>query len=301
MCANDHNRRSPCPISVFLAAGMALLAGCRFKNEDRQKHQERIVSLSKQYSEIIYALGANRDLVAVDLSSTYPPEIKSLPTVGYHRALSAEGIVAVKPTLILHDNNVGPEHVMRQLEQLKLPMRVFQPSAVDIASTKALIAEMGRYFHQEARAQSLNDKLDRDTAEAARRAVRYGSKPKVMIIHFGQAMNIYLTITRSSIAGKMIEWAGGEIPIGGDRGMVQLSPEVAASADPDVILLTDFGFDRLGSAQQVSALPGVAATRAAKRKRIHRVEEHDLVYFGPRTGENVLKLQELIHAGETTR
>ena len=284
-----------------LAVGLVLLFGCRFKNEDRQEHQERIVSLSKQYSEILYALGANRDLVAVDLSSTYPPEIKSLPTVGYHRALSAEGIVAVKPTLILHDNNIGPEHVMRQLEQLKLPMKVFQANAVDIPSTKALISEMGDYFHQEARARSLNQKLDRDMAEAARRAARYTTKPKVMLIHFGRAMNIYLTITRASVAGKMIDWAGGEIPIGGERGMLQLSPEVAALADPDVLLLTDFGYDRLGSPEEAFALPGIAATRAAKNRRIHRVEEHDLVYLGPRTGENVLKLQELIHAGETTR
>src|SRR5215470_19215176 len=117
---------------LSLAVGMVLLFGCRFKNEDRQQHQERIVSLSKQYSEIIYALGANNDLVAVDLSSTYPPEIKSLPTVGYHRALSAEGIVAVKPTLVLHDNNVGPEQVMRQLEQLKIPIKVFEAKGVDI-------------------------------------------------------------------------------------------------------------------------------------------------------------------------
>ncbi len=226
---------------LSLAVGMVLLSGCRFKNEDRQPHQERLVSLSKQYSEILYALGANRDLVAVDLSSTYPPEIKSLPTVGYHRALSAEGIVAVKPTLILHDNNIGPEQVMRQLEQLKLPMKVFQANAVDIPSTKALISEMAQYFHQEARAQSLNQKLDRDMAEAARRAARYAAKPKVMLIHFGRAMNIYLTITRASVAGKMIDWAGGEIPIGGERGMLQLSPEVAALADPDVLLLTDFG------------------------------------------------------------
>jgi len=286
---------------LSLAVGLVLLSGCRFNNEDRQPHQERIVSLSKQYSEILYALGANRDLVAVDLSSTYPPEIKSLPTVGYHRALSAEGIVAVKPTLILHDNNVGPEHVMRQLEQLKLPMKVFQTSAVDIPSTKALISEMGQYFHQEARAQTLNQKLDRDMAEAAQRAAGYTAKPKVMLIHFGRANNIYLTITRASVAGKMIDWAGGEIPIGGERGMLQLSPEVAALADPDVLLLTDFGYDRLGSPEEAFALPGIAATRAAKNKRIHRVEEHDLVYLGPRTGENVLRLQELIHAGETTR
>jgi len=94
----------------------------------------------------------------------------------------------------------------------------------------------------------------------------------------------------------MITWAGGEIPIKSERGMVQLSPEIIASADPDVILLTDFGYDRLGSTDQVRTLPGVDSTRAAKSGRIFRVEEHDLVYIGPRTGENVLKLQDLIHA-----
>ncbi len=281
-------------------AALLLLAGCRFANQERVEHKERLVSLSKQYSEIIYALGAEKNLVAVDLSSTYPPEIKSLPTVGYHRALSAEGIISVKPTLILHDNNVGPEQVMRQLEQLKIPMKIFDAKGEDIASTKQLISEMGSYFHQEARAKALNDKLDADMARATRGA--WPTKPKVMIIHFGRAMNVYLTMTKASTAGRMIEWAGGEMAVKGERGMVQLSPEVVAQADPDVLLLTDFGYDRLGTKDAVAgALPGVATTRAVRTGRVYRVEEHDLVYIGPRTGENVLKLQELIHAGEHAR
>ncbi len=275
-----------------------LFVGCRFNNQEQGEHQQRIVSLSKQYNEIIFALGAEKDLVAVDLSSTYPPQIKSLPTVGYHRALSTEGIVSVKPSLVLHDNNVGPEQVMRQLEQLKIPLKVFEAKGQDIESTKSLVSEMGRFFHKEAKAESLNRKLDQDMEMALRKIKSYSSKPKVVLIHFGRAMNIYLTITQASTAGKMIEWAGGEIPIGGDRGMVQLSPEIIASADPDVILLTDFGYDRLGSPEQVTTLPGVDSTRAAKNRRIFRVEEHDLVYIGPRTGENVLKLQDLIHAGK---
>lgn len=92
---------------------MAALASCsRFgtKQEPSQQNQ-RMVCISKQYNEIVFALGAQQALVAVDLSSNYPPEIKQLPTVGYHRALSAEGILAAKPTLILHDNNIGPEHI----------------------------------------------------------------------------------------------------------------------------------------------------------------------------------------------
>jgi len=278
-----------------IAVALLLLSGCRFANEERGEHRERIVSLSKQYSEILYALGAEKDLVAVDLSSTYPPQIKSLPTVGYHRALSAEGIVSVRPTLILHDDNVGPEHVLRQLQQLKIPMKVFAAKGNDVASAKALIAEMGAYFHKQERARALNEKLDADLSRA--NAARWAARPKVLVIHFGRAMNVYLAMTKASVAGKMIEWAGGEMAAQGGRGMIQLSPEIVAQADPEVLLLTDFGYDRLGSPEQIGfALPGVATTRAARNKRIYRVEEHDLAYLGPRTGENVLALQKLIHA-----
>lgn len=287
-------------MAVGVLGALVFVAGCsRFGNEEKpQERHERIVCLSKQYNEIIYALGAQSDLVAVDLSSTYPPEIKSLPTVGYHRALSAEGIVSVKPTLVLHDNNVGPEQVMRQLEQLKIPMKVFETKGEDIASTKALMSEMGRYFHREAQADALNQKLDADMNKALATAKTFTKKPKVMVIHFGRAMNVYLVMTKNSTAGKLIEWAGGEMAVTGDKGMVQLSPEVIAQADPDVLLLTDFGYDRLGSPQQVATLPGVGATRAVKSGQVYRVEEHDLVYIGPRTGQNVLTLQELIHRGD---
>jgi len=250
--------------------------------------------LTKQYSEIVYALGAQKDLVAVDLSSTYPPEIKSLPTVGYHRALSVEGILAVKPTLILHNDDIGPEHVVRQLESLKIPMKKFAAKGIDVPSTEALITEMGAYFHKEARAKELNGKREADLARA-RTLEAAGRRPRVMVIHFGRAMNVYLTMTKASTAARMIEWAGGEMAVEGERGMVQLSPEVVAKANPDVLILTDFGYDRLGTKQEISStLPGVGSTAAARTGRIHRIEEHDLVYIGPRTGENVLKLHDLI-------
>ena len=105
-------------------------------------------------------------------------------------------------------------------------------------------------------------------------------------------------MTENSTTANLIEMAGGTIPIDGDRGMMQLSAEVIAKSNPDVILLTDFGYDRLGTEEQLKSLPGVSTTNAAKNNRIYRVEEHDMVYFGPRTGEVILKLQELIHRNE---
>jgi iron complex transport system substrate-binding protein len=280
---------------------LIVLTSCgRFAKKEQQEQKTRIVCLSKQYNEIIFALGAQENLVAVDLSSTYPPEIKKLTTVGYHRALSAEGILSTKPTLVIHDNNVGPEQVMKQLEGLKIPMMVFKTKGEDISSTKALITEMGEYFKKKKEADSLNAKLDAEMKSAADVAATLKDKPRVMIIHFGRANNVYLTMTENSTSAKLIKWAGGEIPLKGERGMMQLSPEAMAKTDPDVILLTDYGFDQLGSLDKIKELPGVAGTKAAKSNRIFRVEEHDLVYTGPRTGEIVLRLQQLIrqHAAQ---
>jgi iron complex transport system substrate-binding protein len=274
-----------------------LLSGCeRFGNNDqKQDHKERIVCISKQYSEIIYALQAQDDIVAVDISSTYPAEIKKLPTVGYHRALSAEAILAMKPTLILQDNNIGPEHVVKQLTDLKMPMKNFGKYQNTIVGTDSLIREMGVYFHREKQADSLCGILDNDMKDALAQAAQFKDSVKVLIIHFGQASNIYLVMTKKSTAAKMIGWAGGKIAVDDEKGMKQISPEIVAASDPDVILLTDFGYDRLGSPEKIKELPGVSSTKAFKNNRIFRVEEHDLVYFGPRTGKNVLLIQKLIH------
>src|SRR5690606_20583180 len=98
----------------------------------------------------------------------------------------------------------------------------------------------------------------------------------------------------SSTAAKLIGWSGAEMAVSGERGMKQLSAEVVAQADPDIILLTDFGYDRLGSKEKILELPGVAGTRAAKEAKIYRVEEHDLVYLGPRSGKTVTMLRGLL-------
>ena len=285
--------------AVLLGAALAA-SGCgRFGNDDAKGDRERrMVSVSKQHTEIVYALGADSDLVAVDVSSVYPPQARTLPTVGYHRALSLEGMIAARPTLILSGGpgNMGPEPVVRQIEALEIPLKDFAARGTDLEGTKALFREMGAFFHRERAADSLVAKLDADMTRALAAARQEADTPSVVIIHYGQAMNVYLTILGRSVAGQMVRWAGGRMALDDTSGMRQLtSPEVIAKADPDVILLTDFGYDRLAGLEDVLALPGVGSTRAARSGRIWRVEENDLVYLGPRTGENVDSLRVLIH------
>jgi len=74
------------------------------------------------------------------------------------------------------------------------------------------------------------------------------------------------------------------------------SPEMVAQANPDVILVTDYGYDQAGGTiDAIKALPGVGTSNAAKNNRIYRIEENQLMYFGPRTGANILKVADLIH------
>ncbi|HUB80243.1 MAG TPA: ABC transporter substrate-binding protein [Bryobacteraceae bacterium] len=281
---------------------VCLLAGCgRFRNDAAHATgPQRIVCIGQAYNEMIYALGAQADLVGVDYSSTYPPEIKKLPTVGYHRALSAEGILSLHPTLIVDDNNIGPDNVVRQLESLHVPMKTFQAKNDSVAGAEALLREMGAFFHKEKRAEELCARMDSQMAEAASDIKKYGRSPRVAVIHFGRASNIYLLVGNggggdASTAGKMVELAGGEMAVQ-QKGMQRMaSPEIVAKCNPEVILMTEFGFDRLGSMEQAKTLPGVAETDAARHNRIYRVPEHELMYFGPDTGENIIQLAKLIH------
>jgi iron complex transport system substrate-binding protein len=249
---------------------------------------------------MIYELGAQADLVGVDYSSTYPPEIKKLPTVGYHRALSAEGILSLHPTMILEDDNIGPENVVRQLEALHIPMKSFQAKNDSAEGTKALLREMGAFFHKEKRANELCAQMDREMAAAAEAVKQYKTTPRVAVIHFGRASNTYLIVGNggrgdASTAGKIVELAGGQMAIQ-QQGMQRMaSPEIIAKSNPDVILMTEFGFDQLGSMEKAKALPGVAETDAAKNNRIYRVPEHELMYFGPTTGQAIQELAKLIH------
>src|SRR3546814_6004087 len=75
----------------------------------------RVVCVSKQINEFIFDIGAQSHLVARDLTSIYPPQIVKLPSVGYHRALSAEGIISMRPSVLLTDGNVGPDPVLAQV------------------------------------------------------------------------------------------------------------------------------------------------------------------------------------------
>ncbi len=256
----------------------------------------RVVCVSKQLNEFIYAVGAQDRLVAVDLTSIYPPEIERLPNVGYHRALSAEGILSMKPTLFLTDGNVGPDAVMQQVRSVGIPVKVMEPGRT-LDGAQDLLRDVGALFDRRAAADSVlaawRAGMDRVWADTARWSE--GAKPRVLFMHFGQLINNYLAVNSGGPAGQVLRWAGGENAIDSIGGMTRLTPELIARLKPDVIIATEVGFDRVGSPESFAKLPGVDLTPAAKNGRIYRIEEDKIMYFGPRTPAAVREVAAMLH------
>lgn len=288
-------------IILSILAVTFIISSCgRFSNKqnDASKNSSvRIVCVSKQLTEILFALGQGDKIVGVDLSSTYPAETKNITTVGYHRMLSAEGIISLNPTVVYYnggtDASIGPESVIKQLKDVGIPLKEY-PGTPTIDSTKMLIRLLAKEFGVESKAEEICSKLDADMKKAEVKVKTYTTIPKVLVIHYGRASNNYFVMGNKGNQNNMIVWAGG-INAVDTSGFKLLSSEVIVKSQPDIILATDFGYDRLGSEDKFVELPGINLTPAAKNHRIYRIEEHDLIYPGPRTGENVIKIMELIH------
>jgi iron complex transport system substrate-binding protein len=283
---------------VFLILIIFVSCG-RFGNKETgDKKDRRIVCLSKHLTEMVFALGKGHNLVAVDLSSTYPDSAKLLKTVGYHRALSPESIIAMNPDLVIHSNDIGPGNVLPQITNAGLNVKAFG-GANTIDSARLLLKELGKFFGVETKADSLIKKMDADIARAADslKALHPSDTPRVMVIHFGRANNVYFVMSgRKGVADKMINLAGGKVVTYDAKGARQLSAEAVAEANPDIIIATDYGYDKMGSMEKfITDVPGISLTNAGKNKRIVRFEEHDLIYFGPRSGENIIQLMKLLH------
>ena len=83
----------------------------------------RIVAAGGSITEILFFLGQEKKIVALDVTSTYPEQTKKLPSIGYVRGLSAEGILSMNPSLIIGENDMGPPAVVNQLREIDIDLR----------------------------------------------------------------------------------------------------------------------------------------------------------------------------------
>lgn len=254
---------------------------------------ERVVSGAGSLTETIVALGAADELVAVDVSSVYPEAVTKLPKIGYARTLSAEGILSMKPTLVLVTEDAGPPEVLGQIESagvkvVKLPNQHTPEAAV--ARVEAVGKALGRTDEAAKLVAAMKEELS--AAESA--VAKAPERPKVLFIYArgGGVMNVSGTGTA---ADAIIGLAGGTNAVTEYEHYKPLTAEGAVAAAPDYILVTTRGLQAAGGIDGLLEQPGLALTPAGKEKRVIAMDDLLLLGFGPRLGEATQELFQKLH------
>ncbi len=251
------------------------------------KDTSRILTLGGPITEIVFALGAGDKVIATDTSSYFPAQAQKLPKVGYQRNLSAEGVIAQKPSLIVGTTEAGPPAAIKQIRDSGITTLIL-PAEPTVQGAKNKILALGKVFGLERRAEALANGIDLDLAEAKAYA---GSRnrPKVVFI-YARGAGTLLVSGKGSSADGMIKLAGAVNPIQSYEGYKPLTSEALVAANPDVIMFLTNGLESIGGVDGALKLPGVALTNAGKNRRIVHMDDLYMLSFGPRLGKAVLDM-----------
>jgi iron complex transport system substrate-binding protein len=256
----------------------------------------RIVPLSGDIAEIVYELGLAEQVVGVDVSAVYPEGVwDGLPTIGFERQLSAEGILSLNPTVVIGKEQAGPITVLDQIRAAGVPV-VIVPEPQTIEAPALKIASVAAALGVPEAGASLVATTQASIDAAIARGATSTSKPTVMFLYV-RGGGTQLIGGKGSVADAMIEAAGG-IDAGTAAGITYFMPvtaEAIVAAQPEVIMLPKSGVDSIGGMDAVMQIPGVAETPAAANGKILVFDDLLLLGMTPRTGDFLQELVTILH------
>ena len=246
----------------------------------------RIVSLNGDITETIVTLGLAKNLTGVDISATYPEKlVAGIRKIGYQRTLAAEGILSLRPSLVIGTPTAGPASTVEQLRSAGVPVLII-PEYKDLDAGARKLRAVGRALGVPKRGEKLARQVETQIALAKREVARAATKPKVAFLYV-RGTQVQQIGGVGSGADAMIEAAGG-VDVGrsiGVQGFQQLTAESLVAAQPDVLLLLSAGLQSVGGVDGLLRLPGVAQTPAGRNRRVIAYDDLMLLGLGPRTGK----------------
>lgn len=258
---------------MFLGLSFALLSTTL--SWPLQAAQERIISAGSAVTELILALHAEQSLIAVDVTSQLP-DGQQLPKIGYHRRLSAEGLLALSPTKLIGSDEMGPAPVLQQLKSTGVDIEVVNTQA-NVDGLKTRIDQIAAILNKPQEAQQLKSLVDQQVQSLkANQPTNQKKKVLFLLIHEGRAANVAGTDTTPDA---IINLAGAINPAADKiTAYKPLSSESMVEMQPDVILVSGRSFEKLGGPDAIiKMMPLLAATPAGQNKQIMTIDGAALV------------------------
>lgn len=252
--------------------------------------QKRIVCLGGTVSEIVYELGVGDQIVGVDVSSIYPPSLLKVPKVGYWKRVSAEGILALKPTHVVGMYDAGPDEALKQLEAAGVKvLRIKENFSHDGAmeNVKSIAAFIGK---KDAGQLMIND-MEMKNSEIDYQNITEPTDAKVLFLYVRGA-KVFLAGGQSTPADAMISLSGANNIASDLNGWTPVSSEFFVNAEPDLLILPASGLESLGGIEKLKTLPGISSLKAVQNNNVIVVDDNAFLGFGPRMYEELSKLKD---------
>jgi len=247
----------------------------------------RIVTLSGDLTEIVFALGLGDSVVATDVTTVHPPEAIGLPIIGVGRFLTAEGVLSQNPSLVLGDTQTSPQTAIDQIRSAGVPV-VITEAPTSFAALYEKTRQIGAVLDVSDKGQRLAEQIEAEVAAALAPAAEPTDRPRVAFV-YSRGPDVMLLFGSGMSTQPVIEAVGGTDAgaASGVSGTVAVTPEALVAAAPDVIVTTQEGLDALGGVDAFLLIPGVAETPAGRNQRILAYPEGDVLTFGPRIAESL--------------
>ncbi|MBR5711360.1 MAG: ABC transporter substrate-binding protein [Thermoguttaceae bacterium] len=277
------------------------ICGCNTQQAPVNENEIRVVSLSPNYTEIVYRLGAENLLVGRSDACNYPPESQSVPIAGQYASPNWEKLYTLRPTVVLSADFID-DRIHKTL--LSKGIDVYRNDPKTFNDLFEAIRQTGKRVQKEDEAEKLVESLQAQLKEIAEsREKRLNDKgvdpdahkPRVLVVVWHNPLCI---VGGNTFVAESVRLAGG-VNLSDDltKQYSNISPERLIEYSPDIIL-----FPQMEAGVTADALlnyPGLESVPAIKNKRIITEIPGDIILRpGPRLVEGVKMLAEILSEEE---
>jgi iron complex transport system substrate-binding protein len=267
-CSSSHQSATPSRTTVTVHAANG--------NVTIPSTPRRIVSLDPTATETLFAIGADRQVAAVDSLSDYPPGAPKTSLSAYKP--NAEAVIAYRPDLVVMSNDSNG--LLASLQKVRIPV-LLQPAATTLADVYQQITDLGTATGHSTQATALVSTMKQKIGAT----VAAVPKPTRPLSYYYELTNDLFTVTSKTFIGRLYALFGlRNVADPADKqgsGYPQLSRESLLTANPTMIFLADTRCCGQ-SAQTVGSRPGWSALTAVKSGNVFGLDDDIASRWGPR-------------------
>lgn len=254
----------------------------------------KIITAGGTVTEIVYELGFGDQIIATDITSTYPASMKDLPSIGYRNQIKAEGILALGPEILLAEEGYISPEVLSQLEGTGLKIKFFDKPTT-LAGSIQTIQDVSEFLEVKEKGQKLVEQVNQDVAKLNAYLGEHTDRPSMAFV-MARGQEMVFLAGEETFAANLMEMSGIRSTGVGFKEFIPLTPEALVSMNPDYLLFFESGMRSIGGQEGLKNIRGIESTTAYSKGQILAYDGLYLSGFGPRIGKAALELAQAVRS-----